>query len=497
MVKSKKFFVALENKGIVELSDVDQERIKGSVDFPGFLSNKSNRNVLIVGQSGQGKSELMNYLVSATSGYHYIFSFKRDDVFFRLPYASLDLATSRLDVFGDHDAFVQSYLVAFPINSMGIMASQVPSLLFQGLNNSHDFRSLIDYFDNNKKELGSNIAVQSIINNLYVLYGSHGSVPSPVVLMDLILDFSGLNEVAKTFYAEFYLRLLWNKIILEKWDNVVLVIDEMHRIARSEHSIISDVLREIRAYGSIFCSSQNYNDLPPAISSQFSTCFVFNDQNHADLSSLSSLGLAYNRYVPFLKPHVFIDVHGSKKSISYFKLNGLVRRSDPVSVSSPGDYEKMKTFYAFVKRQGVVPEKDLLKKFGPHYCDLVSGDIRSYEVVPFGTLYFLKARNAVHEYIVNYLHNLLLSWGYDNTKTKGNNLADLILDNCFIEVETGAKHDLSDLSSRIKSYDRPCLIVVPNEKVYKRYLKKYNDFLYVGVIYITDLSKDLLLSLKF
>ena len=57
---------------------------------------------------------------------------------------------------------------------------------------------------------------------------------------------------------------------------------------------------------------------------------------------------------------------------------------------------------------------------------------------------------------------------------KGQNLPDISTDEFNIEIETGLKHDITDLKKRVNSGNKSNIIVVPNKNLIKKYHKLKN-----------------------
>ena len=67
---------------------------------------------------------------------------------------------------------------------------------------------------------------------------------------------------------------------------------------------------------------------------------------------------------------------------------------------------------------------------------------------------------------------------------KGQNLPDISTEKFNIEIETGLKHDITDLKKRISSGDKSNIIVIPN----KNLIKKYDELKNVSIIEIKELK---------
>ena len=108
-----------------------------AVDFNGYISKRSNRNMFIAGRSGSGKSTLMRYIISIfPNSAKTIFSFKAGDEYLKLGIPILRISDHAGDPFADKEAFVQSFLVTYPMNSQGVVAASVPNLLRTTLKDS-------------------------------------------------------------------------------------------------------------------------------------------------------------------------------------------------------------------------------------------------------------------------------------------------------------------------------------------------------------------------
>lgn len=280
------------------------------IDILDNIRSNSNQNVLICGSSGSGKSELMNYLLEIWNGVRVVFSFKPDDASLRLPIRVIDVAQNMPNPFKDKEAFVEAYGVAFPVDSVGIMASQISSLLRSALYepNVSDFPSLVAFVESKVKEKESKIQSDvwaSILANLDTIRVSVSGFYFDI--KDTVFDFSGLNDDAKTFYAEYFLRQIWKTITSSNQDKVVLAVDEIHRLARVKHSIVwRSIMREIRHFGAIWSATQNYSDISESLSNQYDNVFLFRTVNSEDLGALSKMDRVYTSLVCDLPAHSFI-----------------------------------------------------------------------------------------------------------------------------------------------------------------------------------------------
>ena len=97
------------------------------------------------------------------------------------------------------------------------------------------------------------------------------------------------------------MRLFWqNERKLDLW------IDEFHHLAGFQHSIVGEILREVRARGSVVAISQSMSDVLPGFLSQFGRIFCGADFDPRDLSMYPYHGLAESLYG--MPKYRFVDV---------------------------------------------------------------------------------------------------------------------------------------------------------------------------------------------
>ena len=287
---------------------------KRNADFKEYVTKATNHNLFVAGSSGTGKTTLMRYMIGIfPDSAKTIFSFKANDDYLKLGIPILRVAEYAGDPFSDKEAFVQAFLVAYPINAQGVVAASLPNLLRTIVKKSDSWRAFKQNMDEAmKKEKPSSIthsAYSFIQQKLADLELS--SIPFPIDYdKSIVLDFSGLNETAKSFYAELYLRQAWSHIEASNDSRVghIIVIDEAHRLLKSEATIFGETARLIRSKGALWCGTQNYSDLPDYISNQFATHLLFGTRSESDLRALKEI----NPLLPFvateMPEHHFTDV---------------------------------------------------------------------------------------------------------------------------------------------------------------------------------------------
>ena len=275
---------------------------KRNADFKEYITRATNHNLFVAGSSGTGKTTIMRYMIGLfPNSAKTIFSFKANDDYLKLGIPILKVAEYAGEPFADKEAFVQAFLVAYPINAQGVVAASLPNLLRTTAKKSDSWKAFRQNIDEAmKKEKPASIthsAYSFIQQKLADLELS--SIPCPIDLdKDIVLDFSGLNETAKTFYAELDLRQAWSHIEASEDSRVghIIVIDEAHRLLKSEATIFGETARLIRSKGALWCGTQNYSDLPDYISNQFATHLLFNTRSESDLRALKEI----NPLLPFV-----------------------------------------------------------------------------------------------------------------------------------------------------------------------------------------------------
>lgn len=283
------------------------------VDLLAYIHGKANRNVLITGASGQGKSKLSRYLLGIFDYQKIIFSFKAGDEYLKMGYETVDVSKMLPDPFADTEAFVNAFLVAFPVASVGIQASLVPTNLDRLAKASGSWEE----FERNAKaglgkagDVNTRSAVAFIQANLGRLVYRTGEFK--VGAGNVVFDFSALNDDAKNFYAELVLRQIYSEMEKRLRKDILICVDEAHRLTGSQygkyHTILVEMSREIRDKGMLWAATQNYTDILDPIRNQFGTQFLFKTTSEGDQVALRAIDNFLAWTASSLPNHYFIDV---------------------------------------------------------------------------------------------------------------------------------------------------------------------------------------------
>ncbi len=484
------------------------------------VESKENANVFTSGASGAGKSSLVRLLLREFEGRQkVIFSFKVNDTHLRIGYPVADVSELVPNPFADVEAFVSAFAIAFPVSTIGVTASQIPSLvqeLAYGCTSWKGFNRKVERRIGETKD-----RVQ--LSALFFIQGQAKSVqleesgkrPDAInqaihTGMDIVLDFSRLSDPAKAFYAELLLRGIWNEMqgqTTEARKKIILYVDEAHRLTRGTfekyHSVLVEMAREIRARGALWTSTQNYTDIEDRIRNQFATQFVFNTSSKSDLEALKAIDPMLSWAVSGLLKHHFVDAK-SKSVHKEIEIHTFVPESEKDVRPTPlgellagvlpqeaGTVDYDNTVKEALAKEGVVwvsalasqfskdgrVDKDSAKlKVRDALEKLVDADdlqrMRYDGAEAGGTivLYFAKGGDEkvsnLHKYMVRQLVDRLRENNQEvlNVADSGQSLPDVETESAYFEIETGLKTRTSDLEERISrlSSTKPFFVVVPN-----------------------------------
>ncbi len=496
-----------------EMAKVYRKRM----DFKAYIRDRNNRNLFITGRSGSGKSTLMRYLINLfPESSKTIFSFKAGDEYLKLGIPILRVADYAGNPFQDREAFVQAFLVTYPITSQGVVAASVQNLLRSILKRSNSWRSLHSNIEGEmaKEKSGSvtSSAYAYILQKLADLE-LPSSASGLTATGSFVLDFSGLNEAAKSFYAELYLRQKWHEIEASAPEPMkhIMVIDEAHRLLKSEATIFGEVARLIRSKGALWCGTQNYSDLEPEVRNQFTMQLLFSTKSERDLRALKEI----NALLPFvaveLRDHYFTDVAmcNVRNSIPIYtteisrlndcKANYIKAELPDVSVELPQPEEVQdytQKIMEMLNQEASWPNKLAKRLIEEESMDLgkakfiVSKALQRLQkdgevdrqMLPLGNievmLYYRKdpAMSGLHKFMEREVTKKLeaQSITYELAMT-GEDKPDIMTKNFDIEIETGLKHDISELARKLTNATKKTYIVVPSEVELEHYRRAIDN----------------------
>ncbi len=477
-----------------------------------YVEHKGNRNVSITGVSGQGKSYLTMHLLSKfTDRQRIIFSFKPNDHEVHLGIPVIDAKECLPNPFRDVNAFSEAYMTAFfgEKVSSGIQLQQTPAFLQEIASQSRDWQSFTRTLSEKRKSASKNQietlnAIEQNIKTLVI--EDMGSVE--LVNESAVFDFSTLpTKQAQNFYAELMLRQIYREMEDRKRMDVLICIDEAHRLTKSYHTILDAMSREIRDKGMLWIITQNLIDILPEMRANFGTKFSFR-LGDADLQMLS-----YNQLVRFsvsiLQPKQFTDIefpenqtftpvltyipdgseyHESQKIIAAaretkmeegaggrgkeidYRAEVLRILSDRMSYATEMGKE-ISAKYGLEKDQAKLRIKSVLEDMKNN------NEVGRVKYLREGkpiVMYYSRSpnlsnlRTGMQSQAVDILNDLGVS--INRISTTGERGAfDIETDFFMVEIETGLKHSMEDLKDRIKNTNLRVIIIVPNKELIDKY----------------------------
>ncbi len=513
----------------------DRETIyEGKMDINEYLERKGhNRIIAVMGASRSGKSQLVYKLIQSLSEEKkIIFMFKATDDYTRLGYPTLYIHKAVPNVFVSPEAVARAFLTAFPISTsmQGITASTVRGQVKQIAEKSknwQEFKKILEDMLKSESESITKGALKFIQNNLPIIYREN--VLNYELPDTCVVDFEGSEntEVDMQFF-KFYAEFLLNQLSKEVWNkrqNTLFVIDEAHLLTKSGFSIIPEMSALIGAKGSMILASQRIADLQGQALDNCKTQFTFKQTGKENLDEVRAISDLFHEVVgQMLSTYEFCDI-GQDRPDQYVIIYRLqnpkpklypvkeitINNNDSKGEGSSGtaenkiDYEK--DIMDFLSQAGNISEigKRFADKYGGNGEDykkdikdipkklikLEKINVEPVKYVKFGekqvfkgntNIFFKKNENpsGLHTYLVNMTADVIYHKGVTNFNImpSGVGTADIEAEKYVFEIETGLKHDKSDIKGRIEQYrkqGKQTVIIVPNEDTKNTYVEKYPD----------------------
>lgn len=508
-------------------STIDNMRfdlIEKPVNFRQYiLAKKYNRNVLICGTPGSGKSLLTRYLLEQFADHQkVIFNFKARDVYLSLgeDYPIMKMVDSAPNPFVNSEAFTNAFLTAFAIHSPGIQGASVGSIVRDNAKNTKtwsEFSSKLETAKRNTKDKN----IQSAITFIQTQTSSLVSKTSTLNIADenIVYDFSGLNDAQKTFYAEVLLRQIWDEIEQHKRKDIIICVDEAHRLTKAGgYTIYVTIAREIRSSGMLWTATQFYTDMGVVVG-DFDTQFVFKTTRKEDLDALFAIDHKLSWAASSMPRYTFTDASYGDAGIHYvvpeFRLYYNPEDKQPKYVQIAYDETPPTEQAAATEKAKLDFEQEVWTILSTKDMDYVSnmakeiqarhpeyavntrkdwdnlklsirtallklensGDVKHLEKKQEGkTMYFRTSKNMSpeHKEMEEYVKSVLDAKNIRIlrvSKSGARPAPDIETPDFDIELETGKKHSIKDLLARLDATTKPTVIVLPNESVLVRYSK--------------------------
>ncbi len=494
-----------------------------------YITNKSNQNVLVCGASGQGKSVLMRHLLRCFDSPKVILSFKPNDEYLKAGYPIADVTRVIPNPFQDVNAFITAFAITFPLDIIGVTASQVPALLFNMANECESWKDFLDRLE--KRISGTRDKVQLTALRFIdehvrlLVYESRTDTDSLLSTVfqgkgSVVFDFAGLNENAKVFYSELLLSQLWSRLETadgeKRW--MIVCVDEAYRLTRGTfqryHSVLYEMARDIRHIGALWTSTQDYTDMQDDIRNQFETQFVFKTTAKADLDALRAIDPMMSWTASVLSAHNFFDAksvdHRYVDILLYHAMIAVFEPHETKFVQEPDEPTRYVTnedqtvdlpivtrmirkriekevIYAsqfarlLVERYSLDENKAKLMINDALRPLVEGGEVRRMEFEREDgqslILYYklpedTAGASVLHAFLAAHLRKFLEKHGFRVIKIAaiGDNAADIETEDASYEIETGLKKGkVDDLRERVSKTEKPTFIIVPNSTIAERY----------------------------
>ena len=477
-----------------------------------YILHKGNRNVSITGVSGQGKRYLTTHLISIFGDKEIIiFSFKPNDHELHLGIPVIDAKECLPNPFSDVNAFSEAYITAFfgERTSSGIQLQQTPGFLQEIASESDSWKDFMLKLSERKRSASKNQvealnAIEQNVKSLIIEDMGRATLGNG----STVFDFSSLpTKQAQNFYAELMLRQIYREMEERRRNDVLILIDEAHRLTKSYHTILDVMSREIRDKGMLWIITQNLIDILPEMRANFGTKFTFR-LGDSDLNLLSYNPLM--RYaVEMLQPRQFIDIEfpeGSSFSpVFTYVSNGSEHRDiqkvaavvlEPGKEEGAGgrgeaiDYRREaleilsdRMSYAtemgkmIAEKYGVTKDQAKLKLKSALEELKNSNEVGRVKYIRDGkpiVMYYSRSPNLsnLHTGMQSQVVGILNDLGVNINRisaTGERNAFDIETDFFMVEIETGLKHSMEDLKDRIRNTNLRVIIVVPNKELMEKY----------------------------
>lgn len=312
--------------------DVKPDRIDypypEKLDFPYYMGSKGpNHNVTITGASRGGKSELAYFVIGRLVMNKIIFQYKDSDKYIKLGYPVISTKDYVPNVFdaSDVENFTQAWKVTAGNYTMrGMTVGEIIPLVRSIRQRSHSWQefkveleAMMKLSDAHSVKYAALLDIKIKLEALYSEKQYNLPIPDSCVI-----DFSGLNEEAFSFYAEFLMRTLYSQIKGGKRVKTTIVVDEAKVFLQSEYAIINELAAQIGSKGNFIVSTQRLASIKGDVLANAGSQFCFRLTSSEDLFMARALSEEYQWILQRLKPGEFVDLaqHDSHLGIFVFKI---------------------------------------------------------------------------------------------------------------------------------------------------------------------------------
>lgn len=285
-------------------------------DIP--INTEPNRNILIIGSSGTGKTYLGDIIKELYKPkINIIFKEEKGKEYFKVKNYRPEIS--------DKVNFLNSFKDTLEISEMGIMGSEIIPTLKTILENTGSINELKERMKE-EKNIKKGMLEKEIINyikeKINSLYPNIEQKNEYKIIKynktnneNSIISLDNMTEYEQIFFSDYLLRLNYSIIKDEP-----IMIDEMHRIKILSNGIISQIIREIRHKGQFIAISQSLTDLPDHLLNNFGTIIQFRSLNFSDLEKYRIINKDLPNEIMNLENHEFIEIYDYIHNIKHGRM---------------------------------------------------------------------------------------------------------------------------------------------------------------------------------
>lgn len=261
--------------------------------------NKGNQNILICGSSGSGKTTLLREIEETFKPKTKIL-FKADQE------KSVKLTDHRPFFIEDRTNFLDSWQESHQADTTGYMILQEQIILENIKEKNQTLNELTATLrkEESKSQELEKIILKTILSKIRTLYPSQ---PEKTFNFQKI-NMEGMTEEEYQFFSSYILRIKYEQLLNEH-----ISVDEIHRLKPLMPNLLTRITREIRSRGGMLATTQSISDLPPEMTNNFSTIFLFETLDNRDLKFLELVEPKLKESVLELETHEFLEIRSFNK----------------------------------------------------------------------------------------------------------------------------------------------------------------------------------------
>ena len=261
--------------------------------------NEINKNILICGTSGAGKSELLRQIEEE-------FKIQLKIIFKEDKEKCFNIYKIRPYLEKDRVNFIDSWKEQKNNDINGYMLIQEQIYIEELKEENQDLKNLkikIKQLKDKVEKIDKPI-INMIENKLKHLY------PGEVIkeLSHKKISMENLTEDEYIFFSDYIIRNQYEELL-----NNIISIDEIHRLKPLLPGLLTRITREIRSRGGLIATTQSLSDLPGEMISNFGTIYTFQTMDKRDLEYLNLIDEKLKKDILQLEDHEFIEIRSYPK----------------------------------------------------------------------------------------------------------------------------------------------------------------------------------------